>query len=584
MEEKSEKKKKSKKHAGAITAAVLAAALLGSAVYAGAASGKSPEYLMDTAKRRDIENARTFTGTVAPGSETVLNTALSDVTVEKVFVKKGDTVQKGDVIAKLSTDSVEQKIREQEAALNKEAAVAKSSVDSAQLSLRHAQDNKADGTDASVNQARQSLRTAQETYDNLQNNISKNLDPDLQNAQNGMKTAFQELLDAQNAYNNEVGLNNEQLSQTILSAQQSVATAGGEVTSAQLALSQAQDARTHAEETWDPEENGGKAYDPFEQDQAVAAAQVSLENAWTAYRNAKDSYEAAKINEENALTNLYDAVLKAQDGYLAAVDTYNAKINSLNQELVRDLEAVEDAKENLASAEKAQDQQIETYSQQVFSARASADITQEQLSLDHLKDSLGEYTIQAPASGVITDLRIFEGSTIGTGSVCTIADFGTMKVDVKIGEYDIDGAKEGSPVTVTMNALSDSSCKGSITSISRTATVENGVSYFASEVEFRPDENVRSGMSCEVRLVTDRADGAVSVPSAAVQTAEDGTTYCLVTTDGGKTVEHRTVTAGISDGTYTEIREGLSEKETVCWEEPVQTEDASKEEYEEGAD
>lgn len=583
---KEETGKKTKKKRGrrvGITALILVAAIGAGVVYSRTAAGNKTQYTLDTVTRRDLEAARTFTGTVSAGKETVLNASLSDVVVDEVLVEKGDRVKKGDVIARLSTDSVNQKIEEQEAALKKQEAVNATSVGSASLSLSQAKANRANDTDSSINAAEQALESAQETYNNLANNISQNLDPNLQSAQNQMTTAFQDLVNAQNAYNNEVALNNEQLSSNILSAQSSVDSAYSGVQSAALALSQAQETRTNEEKKWDPAENDGKPYDPTAQDQAVATAQQSLTAAWDTYHNATKSYEAAKSNEENSLTDLYDALLKAQKAYLSAVDSYNAEVNSLNQELVKDARAVQDAQENLNTARTAQNQQIDTLEEQVQSAQASADVTQEKLELEHLKDSLGDYIIKAPASGIITDLKIAEGSTIGTGSVCTIADFSKMKVAVKIGEYDLAGAKEGASVQVSLNALPDRVYTGKITSISRTATVDNGVSYFASEVAFTPDDEVRSGMSCEVRLVTERAENALSVNAAAVFEGDDGKSYCLVTEDGGKTVEQREVTAGISDGTNTEIKSGLSAGETVCYTvSPVDTssvEEESEESY-----
>lgn len=540
-------------------------------------------YTEDTVTKREIETYHSFTGTVEAINEQTIASEVTGVKIESVDVKKGDDVKAGDTIATLDTDSVEEQIKESEATLDKAKATAQDSLDQAKQQYDQLSSNKSSGLNTTVQSAKQQLESAQSSYNNLKYNLDNNLDSTLQQAQNGMNSAYTALLSAMNAYNNEVNLNNEQLSQQVMTAQQSVDQAYSSVTAAQLSLSQAQENRTHSEETFNENKSSSSSlsglsgdsasssssYDPTSYDQAVASAQNSLNSAWQTYDNAVDSYKAAKIGEENSLTTLYDQMLQAQDTYLQAVDSYNATVNSSNQQLATYAKQVSDAKDSYNAAVNAVDQQLETYQSQIDSAKTNADQTTSELQLADLKKSLGKYVITAPIDGTVTDLGIKAGEILGQSTtsptIGTISDFSSVKVSVRIGEYDIQGCEVGSPVTVTIDALDDRAYDGTITYISRVATVENGVSYFESEVEFTPDDDVRSGMSCEVKLVTADEKDALSLSSKAIQTADDGTTYVQVYGDDGRTMVRKNVTIGISDGTYTQILDGLSEGDKVYY-------------------
>lgn len=610
--------KKKKKWVKWVVIGAVAAVVVGT-MYVSAQNAKSALYEEDTAAIRDIQTYHTFTGTAAPVDEQSVYATVSGVRVTKVNVEKGDTVKEGDVIAELDSSTVENQIAQSEATLDKTKEANEETVESAQDTLDNAKSNAATGLDSSVQSAKASLVSAQKAYDdavanmknntnssvlsakaNLDNaqkqyndlveNINKNLDPNLQNAQYQMTTAYENLLSARNAYNDEVNLNNQQLSNTILTAQTNVDTAYSTLTSAQLGVTQAQESL----ETYDNSDILEKSdLTRLKYTQAVETAQQSLDAAWTSYNDAERAYDAAKINEESSLTSLYDKVLSAQDAYLHAVDSYNAEVNSLQQQLETYSNSVQQAQEaydaalasqdqnigtlknSLDSAKSAysaavnaQSQQIESYENQLDQAKTNADTTTSELALDEQKDTLEDYKLTAPMDGEITALPIKEGDIISAGTAAaTVTSFDKMKIDIKIGEYDIVGTEEGDKVEVTLDAIDGKTYEGTIVYIARTATVDNGVSYFEAEVDFDADEDVRSGMSAEVKLTINDLKDVLTVKAEAIQTSDDGTTYVQQYKDEKrkKGLVQVPVETGVSDGTYTEIKSGLSEGDVVCY-------------------
>ncbi len=467
-------------------------------------------YLEDTVSKRDIVTYHTFTGTAAAVDSRSVMSAVSGVKVTEVPVEEGDYVKEGDVIAVLDSSGLDEQISEKKAAMA-----------------------------ASANSSSIQIRSAQHSYNSLQSNVKDGLDSSLQGAQAGIDSAFSGLVSAQQAFNNEVNLNNRQLSATILGAIQNVDNAYNAVQRAALSTQQAKDAQAHAEQQ---AEDAGLPYDKFSSSQAIESSELSEDQAWDAYHQAVTSYEAAKINEENQLTQLFDSLITAQNSYLNAVDSYNAAVRSTKQ-------------------------QLESYSLQVQQAQAGADDTVSRLQLDNLEDQRKDYTITAPISGQITKLSVKTGditAVSNTTSLATITNYDKMKVDIKVGEYDIVDLKSGDPVTIRIQALKKD-YTGKIAHIDREATVENGVSYFNAEVNFAPDENVRGGMSAEVKLTINDLHDVLSISNDAVQNADDGSSYVLVRSKDGKTYTRKDVTLGATDGSYTQVTDGLSDGDKVYY-------------------
>lgn len=358
------------------------------------------------------------------------------------------------------------------------------------------------------------IQSAREKYDNYKSNLDNGQDSQVLSAQQAIDSAFSALVSAQQAYNTEVKLNNQQLSQTILTAMNNVDSSYEQVRAAELSLNQA----------------------------SVDSGQLSLESAWSNYNYAVKSYDAAKVSEESNLTNLFDQYINAQVSYLNALDNYNSTVTQSRQTL-------------------------QSYSTSVQQAEASADDSVNELKLSNLYSQLDDCTVKSPISGVITELDATVGDMAGTTSLATVTSFDEMKVEIKINEYDIEGVDVGDKVNLTIDATGDQ-YEGTITYISREATVSNGVSYFSADVEFDGDDKARGGMSVEAKLIVTDLKDILLIPKDAVRTAADGSAYVLVpSTDakGKETTAQQTIEIGATDGKNVEVTSGLSEGDTILY-------------------
>lgn len=323
----------------------------------------------------------------------------------------------------------------------------------------------------------------------------------------------------------------------------------------------------------------------------LLTAQEDYQSAVDAYNKAKEDLDAGKsasvVSARQALQTQsasYDSAVAQHDAkmitdealetyriaYENARESYDLAVEGAGKELEDYKEAMEKAEEKLAKAERDYEtsaltagQNLESYENNLEKTAALANEESTRLELEHLKESLEDYVITAPIDGVITSLDIKAGdvTAAGTRSIAEIADFSVMQVAVKIDEQDVAGVKEGDEVSVYINAL-DKTYEGRIASLSKTATIDNNAVYVDAVVEFGTDEEIRSSFSAEVKLVKAEAEKAVCIPAKSILYDVDNTAYIYVKDEKGKE-QKRKVTLGISDGTYTQITEGLSLGETV---------------------
>jgi multidrug efflux pump subunit AcrA (membrane-fusion protein) len=153
-------------------------------------------------------------------------------------------------------------------------------------------------------------------------------------------------------------------------------------------------------------------------------------------------------------------------------------------------------------------------------------------------------------------------SSSSTGStVLVLGNFSQLSVVASVNEVDIPKLQVGQKATITLDAFSDKTYVGKVTSIDSVGTASSGVvTYNVYITLIAPPSTIHSGMTASVIIQTDRRDNVVTVPLAAVQTSS-GSSYVRVMKNGK--VSQVDVTTGISSDTETEITSGINEGDVV---------------------
>ena len=187
-------------------------------------------------------------------------------------------------------------------------------------------------------------------------------------------------------------------------------------------------------------------------------------------------------------------------------------------------------------------------------------------SYDSALERLEDYTITAPISGTVVELKYNEGETIEQSTsgniVAVIYDMSQYTFDMDIDELDITKISLGQEVKITCDARMGSEYTGYITKISKQGTSQNGVTSYPVTVTV-DDENALAellpGMNVDAEIVLETVENAIAVPVSAVGRgntvkvirAEDVKTYGVVTEGGAvaQSAPSQNKESGTTDGT-----------------------------------
>ncbi|MDK2808360.1 MAG: HlyD family secretion protein [Clostridiales bacterium] len=215
------------------------------------------------------------------------------------------------------------------------------------------------------------------------------------------------------------------------------------------------------------------------------------------------------------------------------------------------------------------DNQLETLSDQVDSAKDTLDDAEAKL--DEVKENYTDYTITSPITGTIIQKNYKEGDTLSSSgqntTLCLIYDLSAMTFEMSVDELDVHSVEVGQTVNITADALEDETFEGVITNISLVSTSSGGVTQYPVTVRIDEVGDLLPGMNITGEIVIESVDNALSIPADALMRGNQVYVQDESVTEevdgvpaGFRAVD---VTTGISDDEYVEITEGLSEGDIV---------------------
>lgn len=180
-----------------------------------------------------------------------------------------------------------------------------------------------------------------------------------------------------------------------------------------------------------------------------------------------------------------------------------------------------------------------------------------------IKTTTGD-EIKSKISGEVANIAVEENAQAMAGTkLLEIIDYNNLEVNVKIDEYDITALEKGKEATVKIDAI-NKEIKGTISSMSKEGQITNGVTYFTSTIDLEKDNSLKIGMSAEVKLVSNKAAGVVTLPMIAIQFDDNNKPYVLKKGGKGAAIKNE-ITTGINDGTSVEVKSGVLNGETVLY-------------------
>jgi HlyD family secretion protein len=228
---------------------------------------------------------------------------------------------------------------------------------------------------------------------------------------------------------------------------------------------------------------------------------------------------------------------------------------------------------------------------------SEANVKIKQGALDKARTDLEHCTITSPIDGVVISRSVDVGQTVAASLQAPVIfaianDLTKMQIDANVAEADVGVVKIDQKVDFTVDAFPMETFQGKVVQVRNAPiTVQNVVTYDTVIGVNNPELKLKPGMTANVSIIVAHKDDVLQIKNAAlryrppnatpVETRKTGvsrtgrpgsvrtvvhdgaerTVYVLPT--NGSYPEPRQIKTGISDGTVTEIVEGLKEGDRV---------------------
>lgn len=289
-----------------------------------------------------------------------------------------------------------------------------------------------------------------------------------------------------------------------------------------------------------------------------SATEQEQQSAYSTYLTAQAILNAAKSN----LNVLRSAMYSNWDTFrsLATGDNYETGDNAPKEKERLESPDFQIASDNWLAAEaKYKDQQtvVSQTQAQVSSAWFLYNATQNAI-------------VKAPTNGTVVNLAVSKGSSVNSKSITglttvrpalALSKSSVTEAVASLSETDIAKVKSGQSSKVEVNAT-DKIYNGIVRRVDAVGTENQGVMRYNVYIELTDaDEKLRSGMTADAVITTNKIDDVLSVPNSAVKPYKGGRAVRIPQTKD-KTI-YIPVVIGIRGNSRTQILKGLTEGQDV---------------------
>ena len=285
-----------------------------------------------------------------------------------------------------------------------------------------------------------------------------------------------------------------------------------------------------------------------------------------------------------------DLLLKIKpDTYLSILERSRASLNTSKSSLAKAEAQLEESQSNFERNKTLYDKgtisksEFEKIEASYKVAQLSVEdgeymVSSAQASLREAQENLNKTNIYAPISGTISQLNVELGErVVGTAQMAgtelmRLANLQLMEVAVEVNENDINNVSLNDTAIVEVDAFLGQQYTGIVSEIANSANVvgvsADQVTNFEVKVRIIDEVSFRPGMTATVEIQTQRVNDVLSLPIQAVTTRLDTTDNaekieCVFAFQDNRKALQITVTTGIQDDEYIQIKSGLEEEQEI---------------------
>ncbi len=183
-----------------------------------------------------------------------------------------------------------------------------------------------------------------------------------------------------------------------------------------------------------------------------------------------------------------------------------------------------------------------------------------------IEASIEASTLVSPIDGAVLTLFVAAGQWVGASTnIAYVADASELTLTAQVSERDVVSLEPGQPARVSFQSAPHTFYEGELVTVASQAQTQDGVALF--EVEARlgaVDMEVLPGMTANLWVDVGSRDDVLVIPATAIERTDYTGTVGWVTTrddEGGWTQTE--VKLGMSDGVLIEVIEGLDEGDEI---------------------
>jgi len=300
-------------------------------------------------------------------------------------------------------------------------------------------------------------------------------------------------------------------------------------------------------------------------DQQEILAQVAAQKAQLSASEANVVTYRANIEQDKVNSLAPDLPMYQQ--------TYERNLSMMKEGVVSK-QILDNAQRDYLAAKNKRDGAVAQISvDQAKLRQAEAQVAQSQASLNQLNEQFSYTTLVSPIDGIILSRDVEVGDAVSSilvlGStatlVMTLGDTAQVYVKGKVDEADIGNVYLGQPAHIRVESFPNKTFNGKVTKIAPLGVEKDNVTTFEVRVSIdNPTGELKANMTANAEILVTEHKNTLSVPEQALTYDNQKNAFIFLPDPKAKDGQHKVaVKVGISNGSRTEILEGLKEGDTV---------------------
>ena len=311
-----------------------------------------------------------------------------------------------------------------------------------------------------------------------------------------------------------------------------------------------------------------------EVDAGTVLVELDRENLMARVREARATLQGARAAHQAAEAQFEKSRVEAEGPDVEFARRSHERAKSLSERKLIAQHELEEARTALDQAEnrrRAAESQLSIAKARV--AEAAANVAQAQAAVDRAEEELANATIRAPIRGRILARDIEIGSPVSSilnmgaaaTSVITMGDISHVFVRGRVDETEIGNLRLGQPARITVETFKERTFQGKVTQISPMGVERDNVTNFEVRVSIEnPGNELKANMTANAEIVLEERPNALIVPEAAISYDGNRKASADLLDPRERTGRRRVpIKVGISNGTRTQVLEGLKEGDRI---------------------